>query len=760
MVCLYGNYDSRLSQLEHAFPLPFPWNDDTRQDVPRFFRDADGWWRDPTAYPTGKALVQCVGDLICEPKVGRAYRYGDSYFFHPAFQFVRPLLAQGDLNLGNLETTVSDMTPYADVYHSVAGDYHCNVHPAFLDALRYAGFDGVACANNHNLDSAASGIVETNQRLDAMGFARTGLFGPDDTDRAMLMEVNGIRIGVLAYATYFNRHDPDLTDEGRQVLINAFSPEKAMADVAWAKARGAEFIISYIHWGKSYVHYPTDIQKEQAQALADAGVDFIAGAHSHCLQINDTVTAKDGRAVPVIYSQGNFITNEGQDLCRHCGVTQLRLTKEETGITCDVTFQPCMVMTEFGTGRFCNVPADPALNGGFDDPELHRSEEFAKQYISYPLPASGRMTVAEACALWGVPTPEGLEYAAFDSISPLADITCDRMLYFANGSETKFQMLQLRRRDGILIVTEQPWEERYRSIVVPDVKRAYETLSRHIRDRFDAQCVMVMGSHGKTAARFLITEVLRQKYPTLTHADGVQIDTDTYRRLHPHHQWFVQEVRPNTPFGYGMQARILKPAITVVTSPCEGLEEAFEAMESGLVLLDDSIASQLEGFAKAYPQLRFALSGKAEAPGLLMNAGAALAIAKELDIPNPILPEYTGLERSVRDFKDIHLVLHTACPDAESAKAALEKAKTLGPVVAICDTRFVDAMEGADTVLTTQPYEDREQRHAAEHALERQALAAIRPGCAVLLCGMRDCTLNTTLRRLFGFTDGIITDLW
>ena len=140
--------------------------------------------------------------------------------------------------------------------------------------------------------------------------------------------------------------------------------------------------------------------------------------------------------------------------------------------------------------------------------------------------------------------------------------------------------------------------------------------------------------------------------------------------------------------------------------------------------------------------------------------GQALAIARELDIADPILPEYTGLERSIRPFKDIHLVLHTACPDAASAKAALQTAKTLGPVVAICDTRFADQMEGAEVVLTTQPYEDREARHAAEHALENKALAVIKPGHVVLLCGMRDCTLNTTLRRLFGFTDGVITDLW
>ena len=181
MVSLYGNYDPSYFALETGYPLTFPWNTEA-DHAPRFVRRENGWWQDASAHPTGKALIQCAGDLICEPKVGRSYRYGNSYFFHPAFQFARPILQQGDFNLGNLETTVSDMTPYADVYHSVYGNYHCNVHPAFLDALRYAGFDGLTCSNNHSLDSAISGIVETNERLDAQGFARTGLFSPGETD--------------------------------------------------------------------------------------------------------------------------------------------------------------------------------------------------------------------------------------------------------------------------------------------------------------------------------------------------------------------------------------------------------------------------------------------------------------------------------------------------------------------------------------------------------------------------------------------------
>ena len=767
MISLYGNYDPELLKLEQGFPLTFPWNSDRKADTPRFTLCADGWWRDPSAKPTGKALVCCAGDLMCEPKLTRANRYGNSYFFHPMYQFVRPILQASDFTVGNLETTICDATCYAGTYHNVAKTYHCNGPAEYLDTLRYAGFDAFVNANNHNCDSGVLGLIETLDNLDAYGFMHTGTFKPGDDTRAILVEIKGIKVVIVSYAHRFNKLDANLTEAGMK-LLNPIKAETARRDVAWAKARGAEYVISYVHWGNSYVHYPVQEQLEQAQFLADAGVDYIVGSHSHCLQINDTVTACDGRTVPVIYSMGNFVTNESQDLCRHCGVLQLQLVKKRGKVTCESTFQPCLVMNEFGTGRFCNVPVDTAHNGGYDHPELHRSAAFAAQYISIPRPVSGRCTVSEACALWGIPVPAGMEHRGFTMLSIQGRRPVDRMLYFANGQETDFEKLQLRRKDGVIIVTEQPWDERYTCITVPDVKKAYELLSCHLRDRFAAKCVMVIGGSGKTAARALITDVLSQKFTAFTHPDTEEPDLSFYRSLRHDAEWFVQEVRAGTRWGYDTQSRILKPAITVITAHCIHAKDALVGMADGSLVLangsDDSLVKSLPKLQEKFPNLRFELYQPAEAPGLLMNeaAGAALAVARELDI-QAVVPEYQGFERRIQDFKDIRLVLHTACPSVGSARAALEKAKSLGgPVVAISDLRFASVCRDADRMLTVQTfdYDQRAERKAAEFALEMEALKAIRPGDTVLVCGMRDCDLSTTVRRLFGITDGILTDIW
>jgi hypothetical protein len=237
--------------------------------------------------------------------------------------------------------------------------------------------------------------------------------------------------------------------------------------------------------------------------------------------------------------------------------------------------------------------------------------------------------------------------------------------------------------------------------------------------------------------------------------------------VRPHTQWFVQEVRPGTPFGYDTQSQILKPRIVVVTAGCIHAKDALVGMpEGGLVLVnsaDQALVTSFQKLEAKHPNLRFVYYTGVSAPGLLMDeaAGAAAAVATQLGIDTPRFAEYTGPERCCFRHKDLRVVLHTACPSVGSARDALAYAKSFGGrVVAISDLRFASVLREADEMLLTQTYDDRKERHNAEFALERAALELLRPGDTVLLCGMRDVTLNTTARRLFGITDGVLSDIW
>lgn len=371
----------------HA-PYKYPEFDRTPEDAPRYTPNDDGWWRRTDAESTGEAVLCCVGDLMGEPKLQSANKYGDSFFMNPCFRFVRDILRGSDFAVGNLETTVTDMSPYACEAHIIEEKYHCNSPEAYLDALRYAGFDALVNANNHNCDSRAAGLIDTLKALDRHGFMHTGTFAAPDAERAVFAEVNGIRLAVLSYATYFNKNDGCFTPFGRKTLLNRYSADKASNDIDYARKKGAEFVLVYMHWGKEYTHEPNGSQRRMAKELADCGADYIVGSHTHCLQAREFVESADGRTVPVVFSMGNFLTSETKEISRHTGILQLTLRKSDSGIDVTERFIPCYVYRQYDTARYAPVPTTRETSYKSDRELLAKADKYARDVMCIKEPVT------------------------------------------------------------------------------------------------------------------------------------------------------------------------------------------------------------------------------------------------------------------------------------------------------------------------------------------------------------------------------------
>ena len=333
-------------------------------------------------------MLCCVGDLMGEPKLQSANKYGDSFFMRPCFRFVRDILRGSDFAVGNLETTVTDMSPYACEAHIIEGKYHCNSPEAYLDALRYAGFDALVNANNHNCDSRAAGLIDTLKALDRHGFMHTGTFASPNDKRAVFAEVNGIRLAVISYSTYFNRNDGCFTPFGRKTLLNRYSADKASNDIDYARKKGAEFVLVYIHWGTEYTHEPNGSQRRMAKELADCGADYIVGSHTHCLQAREFVESVDGRTVPVVFSMGNFLTSETKEISRHTGILQLTLRKSDSGIDVTERFIPCYVYRQYDTARYAPVPTTRETSYKSDRELLAKADKYARDVMCIKEPVT------------------------------------------------------------------------------------------------------------------------------------------------------------------------------------------------------------------------------------------------------------------------------------------------------------------------------------------------------------------------------------
>lgn len=376
------------SDYDTCAPYKYPEFDRTPEDAPRYTPNDDGWWRRPDAEGTNEAVLCCVGDLMGEPKLQSANKYGDSFFMNPCFKFVRDIMRSSDFAVGNLETTVTDRSPYACEAHIIEGKYHCNSPEAYLDALRYAGFDTLVNANNHNCDSRATGLIDTLKALDRHGFMHTGTFASPNAERAVFAEVNGIRLAVLSYATYFNKNDGCFTPFGRKTLLNRYSADKVSNDIDYARKKGAEFVLVYMHWGKEYTHEPNDSQRRMAKELADCGADYIVGSHTHCLQAREFVESADGRTVPVVFSMGNFLTSETKEISRHTGILQLTLRKSDSGIDVTERFIPCYVYRQYDTARYAPVPTTRETSYKSDRELLAKADKYARDVMCIKEPVT------------------------------------------------------------------------------------------------------------------------------------------------------------------------------------------------------------------------------------------------------------------------------------------------------------------------------------------------------------------------------------
>ena len=62
---------------------------------------------------------------------------------------------------GNLESLLSNTSPYMSEEKALGGEPHCNGPSTYLDALKYAGFDALSNANNHITDNGERGLLQT-----------------------------------------------------------------------------------------------------------------------------------------------------------------------------------------------------------------------------------------------------------------------------------------------------------------------------------------------------------------------------------------------------------------------------------------------------------------------------------------------------------------------------------------------------------------------------------------------------------------------
>jgi len=248
-----------------------------------------------------------AGDIMGHaPQITSAEVVKDKkYNYEPCFEYVKPLLEGADLAIGNLEVTLPGKPPYQGYPMFRSPD-------DLATAIKNAGFDILATANNHSNDSRGPGVVNTLTTLRNLGFQQTGTF-KNQRDREqfypLMVYKNGFKIALLNY-TYGTNGVPTDTP----TIVNLIDTALIRRDMAEARARKPHYIIVFMHWGLEYQLQENPEQRSLAKFLIKQGADMIIGAHPHVVQPikMETAPGPDGKnkEVLVVYSLGNFISNQ------------------------------------------------------------------------------------------------------------------------------------------------------------------------------------------------------------------------------------------------------------------------------------------------------------------------------------------------------------------------------------------------------------------------------------------------------------------
>jgi len=556
-----------------------------------------------------RAVIMMTGDLMCRKQLQKqAYKSGN-YHFDNSFYFVKDILAQSDFAVGNMETMISPSAPFTCEREYVNARTHLNAPESFLGAIRNASFDAVINAQNHVYDTGVRGILETLDLQNKYELMHTGANASANDKRYISVEVNGIKIAILAYfdGAHQLMKKVNFTKSGRKILLNIHELEQINKDMQAAKAEGAEFIIAYCHWGREYTNDLTERQRGFANEVANAGADFIFGAHSHCVQPFDEIQTGDDRIVPVIYSGGNFLSDISTktEITRNTFISELTLVKDEDGkvkIECN-GYYPCRIM-ELGKKSYSVVPTSFSFAFCSKDAKiLKKAARHIEKMLGHKITKLTPKEIKFGELLSNIPFIHPFKIKLLDSefihrvldLSPPLEnviyssfLRADRVSEHGVGilrsssdlilSQEELANIAIARGASLLVSSRQI--KNYPCLVVDNLKEVIPKLGSAWLEQWEVKKVAVTGSIGKTTTKQTIYAAVGKSYDAIESysnfntisgvAHGIQKITDE-------HNLYIQEV---TELACGSISKMIRPDIAVISKISTSHMSLFGDMEN------------------------------------------------------------------------------------------------------------------------------------------------------------------------------------
>ena len=265
----------------------------------------------PTASPTPapalrSATIRSLGEIAIQQNLLNAAYDADTknYDFTDMFEYISDVMGDADYTVGDVEGSMGGTM-------DASGEgARLITPPSLIDALKTCGVDMITLANDHALDGMFGDLTAEMQNLRNVGMDYIGAAqSQEEKDTPKIVEINGIRVGFLAYTESLNgmeaKSDADAVKYGVNLISGATRPD---ADTQALRDAGADVVICYMSWGEMLNRNTTNNQQIFARALVNAGVDVIIGYNPHAVQPALWLESNGNRTL-CLCATGNFLSD-------------------------------------------------------------------------------------------------------------------------------------------------------------------------------------------------------------------------------------------------------------------------------------------------------------------------------------------------------------------------------------------------------------------------------------------------------------------
>ena len=336
-----------------------------------------------------RATVINAGDLLISDSLLAYCQKEDGTFdFSSIFRYVGEYVKAADYAVINLEPCLGEPGTYC-------GFPRFRAPAEIIPAAMEAGFKMFLTASNHSYDWGYEGVVYKLKQLKKYGADYIGSRRWRFQPLHKVVEVNGIKIGMLNYTKLWRIEDPEEDRAMMNAAVNRKTGEREVVyidkkgrravatfherfaggfmkklerDMAKLRRQGAEIIAVYPHWGTEYKIDFDPRQDNIAQRMCDLGVDVIIGGHPHVVEPIKVYTSEiSGKTTVCLHSMGNFVSSmkaaeerENAEYTEDGALFEYTVHKYEDG-TCQVVrvnVLPIWVKRKYEEREFIVIPLE------------------------------------------------------------------------------------------------------------------------------------------------------------------------------------------------------------------------------------------------------------------------------------------------------------------------------------------------------------------------------------------------------------------